>query len=128
GARGLVAVVAVGDEERRGELERLRGQPPEAGAHPALVDLEHRLAARPRRRRVAVVEEEDRLELRPRRAEEREPAGLRLLVRALVREHLAGGVRRGLEGARDPLARALDAVRAGVGLLEPPERGRLLAQ
>src|SRR5579872_1383772 len=117
--RGLVAVVAVGDQQLRvrevGEL----GAAPEAVA----VAGEVGLTLRDRDPR-PVVEQEDRLQLRPRRAQQAQAPFLRPRVRPLVRQHDPPLVR--LEPQRDdeavPLAH--DAVRADVRLRERP-RGRL---
>ena len=96
-------------------------EPPE----PRAADLE---IGRPRGRAVdrrrAVVEQEDRLELRPRRAQQREPALDRPAVRPLVRQHRAGRVRLGAQRGDDPAARARDAVRPDEVLLEPPHGRR----
>ena len=127
GDGGLVAVVAVGDQELL-VVERThdRGvvEPPEPGA----VDLQIRLAVGASDRRGAVVEEEDRLELDARRAEEAETALLRASVRALVRQHRARLVRLDFQRRGDAEARACEPVRADVLLLERPDRGRLLDQ
>ena len=126
--RGLVAVVAVGDQERRVELELAGVEPPEARAHAALVDLHLRRALRHGDGRVGVVEQEDRLELRAGRAEEGQPVLACLRMRQLVPEHVALGVRRRLDRAGDALARAHLPVGPDELLPQPPERRLLLAQ
>ena len=121
-------MVAVGDQELAvgEELAHAVGvvKPPQAGAGDLEVGWPLRLGVR----RSAVVEEEDRLELRLGRAQKLEPTFFRTGVRPLVRQHLACGVRRRLDRARDALTRALYAVGAGVGLLDPPERRLFFAQ
>ena len=78
-------------------------------------------------RDVGVVEQHDRLELRPRRAQEREPNLLDLGLRPLVRKHLALGVRGRLDRPDDPGALPHRAVDVEELLLEPPERRLVLA-
>ena len=134
-ARGLVAVVAVGDQQlgRRQRLGRRGdglgvGDPPQP-VHRAVVvgRLAERRPAEVRRERrpgVAVVEGEDRREVRPRGPRQPQPVLLRPRVRALVRPDAArrrsprpargraarggcGGARRArCSPARAPTARA----------------------
>ncbi len=99
--------MAVGDQERRAELELVAVDRPDARAHAALLDVHRRLARGTLEDRVGVVEQEDRLELRVRRAQQPQPALLRAGVRALVRQHLAVLVRRdGDRGAEPSRVRA----------------------
>src|SRR5438477_12966924 len=64
GDGSLVTVVAVRDQQRAWQFELLGRQPPDAGVHLTVVDVEVRFALGPGDGRVAVVEQEDRLELR----------------------------------------------------------------
>ena len=84
GERGLVAVVAVGDQQLPvgEELGTACVDAPETCS----LGLEVGLAVGRERAALAVVEEEDRLDLRPRRAQQSQAALLRPGVRALVRE------------------------------------------
>ena len=120
GDRGLVAMMAVGDQERRGELELARLDRPDPRAHAALDDVCSRLARRPLEERLGVVEQEDRLELCPRRAQQAQAPFLRSGMRALVRQDDPVLVRDGRHRRREPFARACDPVRAGVVLRDPP--------
>src|SRR5262249_9382650 len=96
--------------------------PPEPRRHAALTRLEIGLAETVDRDR-AVPEQEDRLEVRARCAEQAQTAFLRAGVRALVRGDDAVLVWLETERGDDPFARPVDAVGAGVRLLEPPVRG-----
>ena len=125
--RGLVPVVAVGDQETAvGErlAECVVLQAPETSAF----DLDVGRAFRNVERRVAFVEEKDRLELGTRLAKEPQPSFLRAAMRSLVRQDRAGLVRLQAKRSDEARPRARDAVRADVVLRERPERGRFLAE
>ena len=140
-ARGLVAVVAVGDQQlgagqrRAHRLRRRRvGDAPQAVRGAVLVgDLGPRLARQVRRERAprrpggVVVEREDGGEVRARGAREPQPVLLRARVRALVRPDAAGPVVLDLHAREEAVARAAAAVRPGVVLRERPQRGRVVA-
>ena len=128
GDSGLVAVVAVGDQQWRRQVKLAAFDPPGAGAHATLVDIEQRLAVRPGEQRIGVVEKEDRLELRPRRTKEAETAFLRAGVGSLVRQHIALVVRGRRDRRGEAFARAGDAVRADVVLRDPPVALGLLGE
>ena len=133
-ARGLVAVVAVGDQQlggrerrparRRSRPGRRRARaggsvPSSSVSSPNGGAVEVR---RERRPGVAVVEREDRREVRARRAREPQPVLLRAGVRALVRADPARAVVLDAHAREQPVARAAAAVGAGVVLLERPQR------
>ena len=127
GDRGLVAVVAVGDQERHVEVDPVRVEPPEPAADAGLVDLDRRVARRPRRpagRRRRAGRSARARSSSSRRISRR--SCFDLGVRLLVRQHLALGVRRRLDRADDALAGAADAVGPVVLLGQPPERRLLL--
>ncbi len=123
--RALVAVVAVGDEQRaRGERRELEvGDPPE----PRAVDFELGRFGRQLDVEIPVDEQEDRLGLDSGGLEQPLPPLPDLRMRVLVRQHAAGLVR--LRGERDDDATpvAPDAVRPDVVLHEQPRRGHVLA-
>ncbi len=127
GERGLVAVMAVGDQKLAlgEELRHTFGivNPPEAGA----LHGEIRIAGGTGERRSPVVEQENRLELSTRSPQQPEPALLRGGVRTLVGQDDAGFVRLGTERADDAEPRPRDAVGPDVVLFERPDRGPLLA-
>ncbi len=120
GDGSLVAVMAVGDQERRADLDLVAFDRPDARAHAALGDVHRGLARRTLENRIGVVEDEDRLELRLRRAQQAEAALLRAGMGALVWQHLALLVRRRRHRRGEALARARDPVGAGVVLRDPP--------
>ena len=124
GERRLVAVVAVRDQELPAGEEL--GDPVAREHARDACPSASRSGSRSGRceRRLAVVEEEDRLELRPRRAEQPQPALLRARVRPLVREHGLGLVRLDPQRGDEPAARPRDPVRADVVLRDRPD-GRL---
>ena len=125
GDGGLVAVVAVGDQQllvvERADEARIV-EPPQLRA----LDLEVGVAVGATGGCRPVVEEEDRLQLDARRPQQPQAPLLRAGVRALVRQHRAGLVGLDLERADDPEARARDPVRADVLLLQGPHGRRLL--
>ena len=132
-ARGLVAVVAVGDQQlggrqrlpHRRDRARVADAPePMRGAVVVgqLAERGVRQLRRERRPGVAVVEREDRGEVRPRRAREPQPVLLRAGVRALVRADPPGAVVLDAHAGEHAVARAAASVRAGVVLLERPQR------
>ena len=138
-ARGLVAVVSVGDEQLRA-LERAVhrrdgvrvADPPQAVAGAVGVGRlavgrlgEDRLDGRPRGPRRVVVEREDGGEVRAGRAREPEAVLLGPGVRALVRADAAGPVVLDPHPGEDPVARAGAAVGSRVVLGERPQ-GRLV--
>ena len=94
---GLVAVMAVGDQELAIGEERLDPRSPST-RQSRVPRRRVGVAAPASDRRVAVVEQEDRLELRTGGAKQREAALDRPAMRALVREHGARRVRLGAEG------------------------------
>jgi hypothetical protein len=135
-AGGLVAVVAVGDQQlrpgqrlghRRGGLRV--GDPPQAVAGAVLVDhlargcVEVRLHRSPGGVLRVVVEREDRREVGLRGAGEPEAVLLRAGVRALVRADPAGAVVLDLHAGEEAVAGPGAAVGAGVVLGERPQRG-----
>ena len=142
--RRLVAVVAVGDQDRRGggrldQPRDLRGvvdHPQPVLVAAAVRGREGRLARgdpgeqRRGRVRVSAGDHEDRAHVRPRRLQQGQPLRLRAGHRALVWQHLAG-----LEGAQAQprevapphAARTVVALEAGA-LLVGVERGRGVAQ
>ena len=125
GERGLVAMVAVRDQELL-VVERAhdRGivEPPEARAF----DREVGFPLRRFDRRRPVVEEEDRLELDAGRAQEPEPPFLWAGMRALVRQNRAVLVRLDLQRGHDSTPAPFDPVGTDVVLDEQPDRRRLL--
>ena len=125
--RGLVPVVAVGDQELPRPEERLHPLVALDAPEPGPVDVDIGLRGRSRERRRALVEEEDGLELRARRAQEAKAAGERLGVRPLVRQNDARGVRLDAERGHDPVAPPCDTVGTDEVLLEEPDRGRRVA-
>ncbi len=125
GDSGLVAVVAVGDQELlvvEVANDHRIVDPPELGAF----DLQVRLAVGPLDRCGAVVEQEDRLQLDARGPQQAEALLFRAGVSALVRQHGSGRVRLDLERGDEPETLAGNAVRADVVLLERPDGRRLL--
>src|SRR5512132_3262882 len=119
GERGLVAVVAVGDQELR------------VGEAPAriVLDAPEPVAARGEVRlapgnldRVAVVQQEDRLELGPCRPQESQAPLLRPGVRALVRQDDSTLVGLESKGDHESVADPRYPIRAGVGLRQRPDR------
>ncbi len=133
-ARGLVAVVAVGDQQLGRRQRRARGgdrvgvgDAPKAVRRPVVVgDRAERRAAQVRRDRrpgVAVVEREDRREVGLRRARQPQPVLLGPGVRALVRSDPARPVVLDANAREQTMARAAAAVGAGVVLLERPQGG-----
>ncbi len=127
GDRGLVAVVAVGDQELAVGEELSHAGAVEAPQARAL-GRQVGLAVGHGDGRLAVVEEEDRLELRAGGAQEPQTALLRAGVRALVRKDRAGLV--GLDPQRgdEPAALPRDAVGTDVVLRDRPHGGRVLGQ
>ena len=140
-ARGLVAVMAVGDQQL-GALELvLEGgdgllvvHAPEPVHRAVLVGhlaprlrVQVRLQRAPGRVAGVVVEAEDGGEVRARRAREAQPVLLRAGVRALVRADAARAVVLHAHAREDAVARAGLAVRAGVFLGERPQRGLVVA-
>ena len=123
--RGLVAMVAVCDQERRlrQRRRRLTFHAPELVAHAPQLHLEQRLACGAGE--AALVEKEDRLYVRPNSPQQTEKALLRPGMSALVRKDDACVVRLESQGDDEALAGARDPIGAGVVLSEPPE-GRLL--
>src|SRR6266508_4259432 len=116
GERGLVAMMAVGDQQLRAREARGIVDAPELVA--AALQVGRTVG---RRRRIAFVEQEDRLQLGARRAQEPQPSLLRGGVRALVRQDDSAVVRlrpqrRDQSGTSSP-----DVVRPGVILREEPE-------
>ena len=140
-ARGLVAVMAVGDQQLGVAQHVAVGldrvgvvDPPEAVDGAVLVGhLAPRLAVQVRlqrapRRVVGVVEQaEDGGEVRARGAREPQPVLLRAGVRALVRADPARAVVLYAHAREDAVAGARLAVRPGVLLRERPQRGLLVA-
>ncbi len=128
---GLVAVVAVGDQEPPAdeaedalELVRILDRP-EAAAYAVELRLETRLADRLGRRR-PLVQEEDGRELRARRAQQLEAAFLLGRKRALVRQDDAVLVGMESHPRGEAAATARRAVRLRELLLEDPDRRRSL--
>ena len=132
-ARGLVAVVAVGDQQLGSAQLLLRcgdrgpvGDAPEPMGRAVVIGqlavrrpLELR---RQRRPRIAVVEREDRREVGARRTRQQQPVLLRPWMRALVRTDPTAAVVLHAHAREQPAARAPFAVRSGVVLLERPQR------
>ncbi len=140
-ARGLVAVVAVGDQQLGGRergadgLDRLRvGDAPQPVDGAVLVGHlgprlgpEVRLERAPRRPGRVVVEAEDGGEVRVRGAREPQPVLLRARMRALVRADAARAVVLDRHAREEPVAGAAPAVGPGVVLLERPQGRRVVA-
>ena len=120
GERGLVAVVAVGDQQLP-VGERLGDPVGRETPQPRALDLEVRLAVGPPRDRLALVEEEERLQLRAGLTEQAQTAFLRDAVCALVGQDDPRLVRLGPQRGHEPLARTRDLVRADVVLRQPPD-------
>ena len=120
GERGLVAVVAVGDQQLP-VGERLGDPVGRETPQPRALDLEVRLAVGPPRDRLALVEEEERLQLRAGLTEQAQTAFLRDAVCALVGQDDPRLVRLGPQRGHKPLARTGDLVRADVVLRQPPD-------
>ena len=136
-ARGLVAVVAVGDQQlgvgaaRRGPPRSPPGRrratagasvPSSSvtSAHGSVSQVRRERA--PRRPGRVVVEAEDGGEVRVRGAREPQPVLLRAGVRALVRPDPARAVVLDRHAREEPVAGAAAPVGAGVVLLERPQR------
>ena len=122
--RGLVAVVAVGDQQAAvGErvCDRRVVEPPE----PRSLDLDLRLTVGHVEGRLSLVEEEDRLELRPGRAQKPQAPLLRAAVRSLMRQDDPVLVRLDSQRSDEPRAPAGDAVGPDVVLRQRPEGRRL---
>ena len=129
GERGLVAVVAVGDQQlplgeelarRRRRRRRRQSRAPSTSRSGVAVGR--------RERRCAVVEQEDRLELRARRAKQAQPALLRAArasARAAARRRVSYGSAR--SEATRPVARPRDAVRARRSPARAPRRRLVVA-
>src|SRR5215212_5449433 len=125
--RGLVAVVAVSDEQLtvgEGLSELLVGEPPQARP----VDLEVGHRGGHLERRGTVIEQEDRLDVRTHGAQQPEPALRWASVRPLVGQDDPPLVRHDPKCGREAGARARDAVRSDVVLRQRPEGGGLFAQ
>ena len=119
GECGLVAVVAVGDQELRvGEalawivLDAPEPVAPRGEVRLALGNLD----------RVAVVQQKDRLELGPRRPQEPQAPLLRPGVRSFVRQDDSVLVGLESQGDHESVADPRHPVRAGVGLRQRPDR------
>ncbi len=117
-------MMAVGDQELQVVEDQSHGRVddlPEPDAVESNVGLGMRRLERRR-----VVEQEDRLELGLRRPQEAQAALLRAGVRPLVRQDDSLVVALEVQRADEARARARDAVRADVVLLDDPEGGLLL--
>ncbi|CAA9531776.1 MAG: hypothetical protein AVDCRST_MAG30-3857 [uncultured Solirubrobacteraceae bacterium] len=140
-ARGLVAVVAVGDQQLRAgqrlvdglDRDRVRHAPQAVQGAVGVGDLAERRAGDvrcdggPGRAGRVVVEGEDGGEVRPRRPLEVEAILLRARMRALVRADPARAVVLDAHAGEDPVARAPHSVGARVVLGERPQRGLVVA-
>ncbi len=141
GARGLIAVVAVGDQQlgvarrglHRGD-DRLVGDPPQAvdgalrvgGLAPRRLRGD-RLERPPRRAGGVGVEREDRRHVGARGARQAQPVLLRARVRALVRAHPPRPVLLDAHPAEEPAPGLRHPVGAGVPLRVRPDRGLRVA-